>query len=153
MTTTNPEGNQMNEVKMCQCCHRSPATLRLTEPTDASAPKGTLYCDYCSTATCAGFERIESPAVAGCTVVVGADGRRCGSPAVASFTATDGETIYHECAEHCVELRGSGRRVGDLVTVHAYGREYVGQVVSVSASGAATAEFTTRNGNTKRARI
>lgn len=53
----------MNGI-FCECCKRSEGTLILESPTDASAPRGTIYCDRCSMATCAGFEPIEkAPAI------------------------------------------------------------------------------------------
>ena len=39
-----------------------------------------------------------------CTVIIAADGTRCGRPAVASFTSKRTGERFHECREHCVSV-------------------------------------------------
>lgn len=41
-----------------------------------------------------------------CTIVVSADGARCGKPAVTSFQARGGQT-FSECAEHNMSVKSS----------------------------------------------
>ena len=45
-----------------------------------------------------------STSIPTCTIVTGADGTRCGAPAIVSFTTSRGETL-HECEAHAVGVR------------------------------------------------
>ena len=90
-----------------------------------------------------------------CTVVVSADGTRCGKPAVYTFTASTGET-FAECAEHYAGPVGAvttGHKVGDRVEVHRYGKTYTATVVKVGARGAVYAEFVYGNGARRTVRV
>lgn len=62
----------MTEGKKCECCKKTDATLVLTGQTDASPPVGTLYCDYCATASAADFDRLDADEYPRCP--------RCGEP-------------------------------------------------------------------------
>lgn len=77
-------------------------------------------------------------------------GQRCGQPAVATFTGSDGQA-YAECAEHAVvstvcRAAHSGRQVGDAAIIRRHGQDYVGQVVRVTRSGKVYARVTYANG-------
>lgn len=84
-------------------------------------------------------------------------GKRCGKPAVYSFTSSDGET-FHECADHYAgPVEDYGRigepKVGDKVVIGRGDHDYVGTVVKVGARGAVYAEFTYKNGATRVVRV
>ena len=89
-----------------------------------------------------------------CTVVIHADGERCGRPGVYSFTASTGER-FTECADHyegpVVPTRVEPK-LGDEVDVHRHGKVYTGTVVRVGARGAVYAEVTYNNGATRTVR-
>jgi hypothetical protein len=91
-----------------------------------------------------------------CTVTVGADGRKCGAPAVHTFRALDGGQLA-ECAEHSTVVHsrytGSGYEVGDVVPVWRYGREYLATVTKVGKRGAVYATFTYDNGAERTVRV
>ena len=92
---------------------------------------------------------------AACTVVVSADGTRCGKPSVYAFASRSDGKMFAECAEH---YQGAikhvvGCQVGDPVTVHRHGKSYAATVVKVGARGAVYAEVTYDNGATRTVRV
>lgn len=88
-----------------------------------------------------------------CTVVVNAEGGRCGDPAVVSFTGRGGEA-FGECSAHAVRPNTAAEHyVGEVVTVQAYGKTYSAVVARVTRTGAAYAEFFTAKGTHKCVRI
>jgi hypothetical protein len=100
-----------DQPNCCACCD-APAEYVLTDPTDASAPRGTLFCGDCSAATSAGFE----PIVADTYTSVAAAMR----PQVISTTirpgVTDVRTIgQHEAVTDHTRVLEDGRHCGYAV--------------------------------------
>lgn len=82
------------------------------------------------------------------TCTVGPDattGKRCGKPAVVTFTGSNGEE-FAECAEHCMAHVG---RTRGTVVVRRNGIDYVGRVVRETRGGRIFAEITYKNGVTR----
>jgi hypothetical protein len=72
-----------------------------------------------------------------CTVVTGADGTRCGAPAVAIFTGRNGEE-FAECADHAPATSQPPAQlaVGDAVTVHVHGVDKAGTIAHLTPTRA-----------------
>ena len=93
-----------------------------------------------------------------CTVTQGIDPatgefRRCGKPAVRTFTGHHGET-FAECAEHAPRHAGRpGISAPGTVEVHRQGRVYIGRVTRVTRYGTVYAEITYDNGVTREVRV
>jgi hypothetical protein len=89
-----------------------------------------------------------------CTVVIRADGTRCGREAVHTFGS--GDETFAECERHHHEwdaVRTSPHAIGDRVEVRRYGKTYIATVVEVGARGAVYAEFTYGNGARRKVRV
>lgn len=90
------------------------------------------------------------PEIIPTTCTIGPDavsGKRCGQPAVTTFTGGDG-TVYAECAKHAV----AGIPSDDTVQVHRHGRVYTGKVVKRTRQNV-YAEVTYDNGVTRTVRV